>query len=354
MSDKDPAIYRRDDSSSYYARLRRKDGTYKRVSTECTEESDAREAARLLQAALDQEEGPGRVLFSVAHDRYVKVADLKPNTIKNYTSSHRVIRKFLGDFTLNTLTIEHVHSYITNRLVEVTPTRVKRDLSYLSSMLNFWVTQPDGPPENVILRLNRRRYRLREGKPRTNWLTPEQFERLLSLTDSPTYRAILILAVETGMRQAEILGLTRQEVDLKRRRIVIGNVSGARTKNSESRIIPLTPRAYEAVSSTLLTHRHYHVFLGNRHNLPINRVNFWYPQLVRKAGLGDFRFHDLRHTFASWASQRGIEERVLQTLLGHKTRSLTQRYSHLRDTDLEEAMTRFTEKGERPPAIEPP
>lgn len=250
-----------------------------------------------------------------------------------------------------------VKSYIKDRLgTDVTSTRVKRDLAYLSSLFNFWLTQPDGPSENILKQLDRRRYGLREGKPRTRWITPDQFEHLLSFTEAPSYRAILILAVETGMRQAAILGLTRQEVDLKLRRIVLGNLSGERTKTSESRIIPLTPRAWQALSDTLCTHRAPFVFLGRRWGRPMRQINYWWPQLRKRAGFDDLRFHDLRHTFTSWASRRGVQERPLQALLGHKTWSMTQRYTHLRVADLERAMEVFVAGDDRPPvhSQEPP
>ena len=104
--------------------------------------------------------------------------------------------------------------------------------------------------------------------------------RELGFTEAPSYRAILILAVETGMRQAAILGLTRQEVDLKLRRIVLGNLSGERTKTSESRIIPLTPRAWQALTDTLCTHRAPFVFLGRRWGRPMRQIKIVSPVVV--------------------------------------------------------------------------
>jgi len=336
-------IYRRKGSRYWQARLTRSDGSYHRVSTESPDEGEAQRIAELLQQELTDSEAPGGLLFSQAHERYIQAALLKPNTIRSYTSSYRTILKFLGDFTLSSLKTESIHHYIRNRIAKVSHARIKRDLSYLSSMYNWWCLQPDGPRDNPVRQLNRRQFGLRESKPRTKWLTEELFEHLLACAESPVYRAILILAVETGMRQSEILGLTRSEVDLRRRRVVLGNLSGARTKSSKSRIIPLTPRALEALSSTLMTHRADHVFRGSRLGLPMTRVNWWWPQLCTKAGITNFRFHDLRHTFTSWASQRGVEERVLQQLLGHSTRSLTHRYAHLRSEDLEQAIQKFTD-----------
>jgi len=71
---------------------------------------------------------------------------------------------------------------------------------------------------------------------------------------------------------------------------------------------------------------------------PITDIKHSFTSACRKAGITDFRFHDLRHTYASHMAMRGVHIRALQELLGHKTLAMTQRYSHLASEQLQNAV----------------
>ncbi len=78
-----------------------------------------------------------------------------------------------------------------------------------------------------------------------------------------------------------------------------------------------------------------HIF-GN--GKPLTGVKHSFTSACRKAGIADFRFHDLRHTYASHLAMRGVHIRALQELLGHKTLAMTQRYFHLAPEQLQNAV----------------
>ena len=114
------------------------------------------------------------------------------------------------------------------------------------------------------------------------------------------------------------------------------------TKNNERLSVPLNETLmslFKQLSKVRFIHSSY-VFCrpdGNRYHNSLN--GFW--KAVKKAGLTDFRFHDLRHCFASALVQKGVDLYQVQRLLGHKSNAMTQRYSHLSAEHLRDAVTRL-------------
>jgi integrase len=145
------------------------------------------------------------------------------------------------------------------------------------------------------------------------------------------------LALHTGMRRGEQYRLRWQDVDLKR-----GIITIPRSKHGETRHVQINSVARAA----LLTLRSRGDGLGyvspglegprNKDSRP------WFEGVVKHASLPDFRWHDLRHTFASRLVMAGVPLRAVQILLGHKRMETTLRYSHLAEGHLHEAVERLT------------
>lgn len=153
-----------------------------------------------------------------------------------------------------------------------------------------------------------------EPPPRQRYLTFEEWGDLLESAHQ-SIRPILICAITTGLRKANILQLDWSQVRLSARRISI-TVKGG--KNHEVRITPLLSEALLGISG-----RKGRVFDGK------NFEKRW-RAAVKAAGLTDFRFHDLRHTFASWARQSGSDIADIKDALGHSDISMTMRYAHIK------------------------
>lgn len=149
-------------------------------------------------------------------------------------------------------------------------------------------------------------------------------------------KAITITALHTGCRRGELWNLRWQDVDFKKRLMVVrGDVSrGERTKSKQTRFIPLNPTAVEALKE----------WRGDVRPLPAMPVfgkhefrKRW-RSLMGAADIENFTFHCCRHSFASRLVQSGVDLNVARELLGHQSLRMTLRYSHLRPRDLQKAV----------------
>ena len=149
------------------------------------------------------------------------------------------------------------------------------------------------------------------------YLTKEEAECLIN--NSGDLRLLIILALNTGMRRGEMFNLTWDNVDLKARLIHI-----LISKNGERRSVP--------INTTLLNELNKEEDKTGKViklNLTIEGIRYRWKCLLKKCNIKNFRFHDLRHTFASWLAIKGISLYTIKELLGHKSIEMTQRYAHL-------------------------
>ena len=169
---------------------------------------------------------------------------------------------------------------------------------------------------------------LREPTIRVAFLTESQIERLLD--EAPDHmRPMIVFALETGTRMSEMLGLTWDQVSLTERKAWL---HADQTKARRARAVPLTAKAIEAIRSQLGGHlRHVFSYRGR----PIKRINgrTW-RECLSRAGIKNFRWHDLRHTWATRLGMSGASLPEIQALGGWATIEMVQRYAHFAGSHL--------------------
>jgi len=126
------------------------------------------------------------------------------------------------------------------------------------------------------------------------------------------------------MRRGEILSLTWDNIDLKNGFILLDL-----TKNGERREIPINQTVREALDGVVRRLDIPYVFYNPDTEKKYDNVKRSFKSACRRAGIKDFHFHDLRHTFASQLIMSGIDITTVKELLGHKTLTMTLRYAHL-------------------------
>ena len=133
----------------------------------------------------------------------------------------------------------------------------------------------------------------------------------------------MIFALNTGMRRGEILGLKWRDLDIKRGVIYLHN-----TKNGEKRELPINEQVKTALIRVRKNPLSEYIFC-KQDGSPAGDIKKSFLTAMSKSGIKDFRFHDLRHTFASHLVMSGADLNTVRELLGHKSLQMTLRYSHL-------------------------
>jgi len=219
---------------------------------------------------------------------------------------------------------------------------VNRYLASLSAMFAYAVNEWEWVERNPCSKLKK----LRESRGRTRFLSQYELSSLLSScrkeTDHPELEVIVLIAVTTGMRRGEILELRQSDIDRKRGRIIIRD-----SKNRESRSVALVGQvlhALNALNTVTSIRRDALLFpqLGTNSEKPLD-IDRLSAKAIKRAGLIDFTFHDLRHTAASYLAMNGAGLREIADILGHKTLEMVKRYSHLTEEHKHQTVARMAD-----------
>lgn len=175
----------------------------------------------------------------------------------------------------------------------------------------------------------------RGGKVRVRYLTTAQAEAVLAKLPAHQ-REVVLFALATGLRQRNILDLSWDRVDLARR---LATIEGRDTKNGEALGVPLNDIAVAVLERQKGKHKS-HVFTYRGKPLRTANTRAWRGAL-KACGIKDFRWHDLRHTWATWLRQNDVPTWVLQELGGWKSESMVRRYAHMSVKHLEPYASRL-------------
>jgi integrase len=234
----------------------------------------------------------------------------------------------LGDKRLDEIGPREIDAYKRLKVsTERSPKSINNDLTILRKTLSVardWGFIEHVPPIKWM----------KVPKPEFDFLTFEESGRLVKAAEG-MWSVMILVAVRTGLRVGELLGLRWDDVDLVAGRLVVrrsnwrGHIGAP--KNGRNREVPLSPEAVDA----LKRHRHLrgelvfcHESEGGR-ALTENELRRPLYGSCRRAGLRRIGWHVLRHSFASQLVMRGVALKAVQELLGHSTIEMTMRYSHL-------------------------
>jgi len=166
---------------------------------------------------------------------------------------------------------------------------------------------------------------------RLRFLEKEEIVKLLSNCTN-NLKPIVFLALFAGLRRGEILGLKWHDVDFKRNIITL-----LETKNGEKREVSMNGQVRTALINVGKHPATDYIFC-DENGVPVHDIRKSYSTALRKSGITNFRFHDLRHTFASQLAMAGVDLNTIRELLGHKDMTMTLRYSHLAQSHKQHAV----------------
>lgn len=181
---------------------------------------------------------------------------------------------------------------------------------------------------------------LRQPEGRLRWITQEEAKRLITeagkeVQKSPHLPDFIQLALNTGCRKGELLNLTWDRVDFDSRQI---RLEGEHTKNGKRRVVPLNEIACNALQGRI-QFREAHCpkspwVFAHKDGKRLQNITNGFTSACKRAGIKDFRIHDLRHTCASWLVSAGVSLYEVKELLGHSSIEMTERYAHLAPDNL--------------------
>lgn len=253
----------------------------------------------------------------------------KPKAIKQRTMQLRWWSKNIGSYTLADITASLISEYRSRLLNETmgngkkrSGSTVNRYMAALSHMLSIASREWEWISENPCSKLSK----LTETRGRVRFLSDDERDKLLSAckdSESKHLYVIVVLALSTGARLGEILSLTWPQVDFKSHKIILED-----TKNNERRVLPLQGHAYDVLKGWSDIRRIDTNLLFPNKRDPQKHIDIrspWYTALKR-SGIEDFRFHDLRHSAASYLAMNGATLAEIAEVLGHKTLQMVKRY----------------------------
>lgn len=267
-----------------------------------------------------------KVLFDDLCREFLAYSKTNKRSYERDVLSVKMLKQAFGGRYLHQITPKMVENYKAQRKVSfshkmkrmLSPATVNRELACLKTMFNKameWGMGETNPAAKIRL--------LREPKGRLRYLTEGEAERLVECC-AEHLRPMVVTALNTGMRSGEILKLRWEEVDFENQIIYVTD-----SKNGEQRQIPMNSTLTETLQAIKLGTPSPWVFFKHNGKPYIRIPRRSFEKAKRKAGIKDFRFHDLRHTFASWLVMRGVDLTTVGELMGHKSFEMTLRYAHL-------------------------
>jgi len=311
------SLYKRKDSSVWWIKLHHLGEAIQR-STGTADKVKAQEYHDKLKASLWDQGKLGakpRRTWQEAAGRWIDETSDK-RTHREDLRKLKWFHPFLGALHLDEITLDVIDRIKAARLKEGTKSTANRYLALIRAILiracDEWEWMDKVPKVKLF----------KEPEGRERALTPEQARRLLEALPAHQ-RDVVTFALLTGLRQSNVLGLEWSRVDLER---CFAWIEGWQSKNRRPIPVPLSEEAVTVLLRQVGKHPE-RVFTFN--GKPIKQANTKAWEEARKrAGIEDFRWHDLRHTWATWHRQAGTPTHELQRLGGWRTASMVERYAH--------------------------
>ncbi|MBA8840240.1 site-specific integrase [Ochrobactrum sp. RH2CCR150] len=223
--------------------------------------------------------------------------------------------------TLVGLSQQDIASFRDERLKTVKPATAVRELAILSHVLDVAMRDWGYPLAQNVVKMVRRPT---INNSRSRRLTASEEQRILDACGDgkvECFRTLVVLAIETGMRRGEILGLKWTDISHNRRVISL-----ALTKNGTSREVPLSQRAYEAL---MMLKQNGNIDQSTPFAMTTSAFEQTWRRVLKRANVRDLKFHDLRHEAVSRFFELGLNIIEVSTISGHKELSMLKRYTHL-------------------------
>jgi len=324
------SLYKRTDSPRWWVKISHGGRTIQR-STGTEDKAQAQEYHDKLKVSLWEQQRLGvkpRRAWKEAVVRWLAETSEKATHLRDIEKL-RWLDPFLGTLMLDEITRDVIDRVKSERLKTVSKSTVNRYLALVRAILlrarDEWEWIDRVPKVKLF----------RQGPGRERSITVEQAGMLLG--ELPAHqRDVVMFALATGLRQANVLRLEWSHVNLEAAHAWVG---AEESKNGKPIAVPLNATALEVLRRQLGKHAQ-RVFTYATKPLANANTRAW-RNALKRAGIENFRWHDLRHTWATWHRQSGTPTHELQRLGGWRTSVMVERYAHLAPDHLARAAERL-------------
>jgi integrase len=313
------SLFKRKDSPYWWVKLTPRSGPPVQRSTGTSDKVAAREYHDKLKASLWEQERLGVKPKRSWREAVVRwLAETSGKATHDRDKQKLAwLHPFLGALTLDEITLDVLDRIKAAKLAEASKATVNRYLALIRSILrrarDEWEWVEKVPKVKLF----------KETAGRERALTHDEAQRLLD--ELPEHqRNVVLFALMTGLRQSNVLHLEWSQVDMNLRHAWIRAVQ---SKNRRAISVPLNETAMAVLKAQQGKHP-VRVFTLRGRPL-VQAHNYAWRHALLRAGITDFRWHDLRHTWATWQRQAGTPTHELQRLGGWLTSSMVERYAHL-------------------------
>lgn len=274
-------------------------------------------------------------------DRYAETRKRQRSIREDQKLLKNIILPALGNQPLTIVSrrmIEALHNQL-----QKTPYQANRVLALLSKMFslaNAWGWRDDNPVKGI------ERY---QEEKRDRWLSQEELSEFWKVLECyPLHPASFVLKILllTGARKSEVLGAAWDQFDLDKG---VWTKPSHLTKQKKKEHLPLSPHTLNVLRELKNIRKadSKYLFPDSSGEKPLRDIKSFWEKIVKEAKLENVRIHDLRHTHASYLVSSGLSLSIVGRLLGHTQASTTQRYAHLADEPLRQAVELFGSKVEK-------
>jgi len=313
------SLYKREDSPYWWVKIAHGGRPIQR-STGTSDKAKAQEYHDKLKASLWDQDRLGikpRHTWNETVVRYLAETQHKASQVSDKTHL-RWLDRFLNGVTLDAINRDVLDKIMAARMAEgVRNSSVNRVMEVVRAVLRKAAYEWEWLDRVPRVRM------LPEAKRRIRWITQDEAGRLIAAL--PEHLAAMVrFSLETGLRRANVTGLEWSQVDLTRRTAWI---HPDQAKARKAIAVPLSAAAIIVIREQIGKHLT-HVFSYRGHRVTQVNTKAW-RSVLERVGISEFRWHDLRHTWASWHVQAGTPLHVLQELGGWECVEMVRKYAHL-------------------------
>lgn len=327
--------------SPFYQLVYEVDGKRKTISTKTSLLPAAYKFLASFQPPTEVKVIPQQMSLLQFKEEYLsmmKQSHSKSYCLRSIEPAFKFFIEGVGNIPLIQISIRHIDKFITTTFSRSNSAAslYYRTLKAAFSKAESWGYIPINPFKKVKSP--------KVPKSHPQFITQEEFQKILSATERTDLKDIFTIAFYTGMRLGEILNMKWNWIDFSQNIITTKNSNGYSTKSKKERIIPMNDHVQQIINHKLISlngsSKENYIFL-NSNCIKFNEdfISKQFKKIVRKVNFSDeVHFHTLRHSFASILVQHGVSLYVVKELLGHEDIKTTQVYSHLTQVSLSNAV----------------